>query len=153
MKQFRFTLSAVRELRQAEEQDAQKVFAAAVRACEETAARLAMLENDLQNAWQLLRGGFLQATRADQMARARSWCSVLDERREQLAGELKKCQDHVDAMHKLLQIAAMRREALDRLLKKQRHAHDREAQSEEQKFLDEIATRGAWRGNTQLEAA
>lgn len=153
MKKFCFTLSAVRELRQAEEEEAQKSFAAAVRACEETAARLAVIEQDLQTAWQLLRDRSLQSTRADQMARARSWCSVLDERRELLAVALKKCQGHVEAMHKLLHLAAMRREALDRIREKQFRAHERAAQHEEQKFLDEMATRGAWRGDAQLEAA
>jgi flagellar FliJ protein len=151
MKAFRFSLNAVRELRQSEEQAAQKAYAAAIRAREQAEARLVMADRSLQNMWQELRDSSLRGMRADQMQRVRSWGVVLEEQQKQLAGELDDCQRQVNATHQLLKSATQRRETLDRLLRKQRRAHEREVQHEDQKFLDELATRGAWRGAAQME--
>lgn len=151
MKAFRFSLHAVRELRQSEEEAAQKAFAGAMRACEEAAGLLAMVDRDLQLAWQGLRESGRHGMRADQMQHARSWCVVLEEQQKKRAAELMVCQRQVDAAHRLMQTATQRREALDRLLRKQRRAHEREMQSANQKFLDEIATRGAWHGAVHME--
>jgi flagellar export protein FliJ len=153
MKAFRFSLTAVRELRQAEEQAAQKAYADAIRACDEVAVRLVILDRDLQSVWQWLRNSSIEGVRADQMRHARSWCVVLEEKQKQLTAELDACQRQVDATHQLLKAATQRRETLDRLLRKQRRAHESEAQHEDQKFLDELATRGAWRGAAQMETA
>jgi flagellar export protein FliJ len=153
MKAFRFSLTAVREVRQSEEQAAQKTYADAIRACDEVAVRLVILDRDLQNVWQGLRNSSLEGMRADQMRHARSWCVVLEEKQKQLTAELDACQRHVDTTQRLLKAATQRRETIDRLLRKQLRAHEREVQQEDQKFLDELATRGAWRGAAQMETA
>ncbi|HMJ91369.1 MAG TPA: flagellar export protein FliJ [Candidatus Acidoferrum sp.] len=153
MKRFRFSLSAVQDVRAAEEQSAQKVFADAVRACEEAAVRLMALDRDLQNVWDGMRNSAVQGMRADQMRHAHSWCLVLEDTQKQLAKELSEHQRHVDVAHAALQQATRRREVLDRIFRKHRRAHEYAAQAEDQKFLDEIATRGAWHGVPQLEAA
>ena len=153
MKKFQFSLNAVRELREAEEQAAQNAFAAAVRACEEVAVRLETLDRDLQNVWAGIRNHARQDMRADQMRHAHAWCLVLQDNQKKLAKQLEEFQRQVDAAHRALQVATRRREALDRILQKQRREHQREAQAEDQKFLDEIATRGDWHGAAQLEAA
>lgn len=154
MKTFRFSLSAVRELRRSEEQVAQQTYAEAIRACGQAEVRLVMAERGVQNMWQGLRASSLQGMRADQMQQARAWCGVLSERQKQLSAELGDCQRQVDGLHKRLQSATQRRETLDRLLRKQRRTHDREVQTNDQNFLDELATRGAWRGAAQpLETA
>lgn len=153
MKTFRFSLNAVRELRQSEEETAQTAFATAIRAYEQADARLVMMDRSVQAMWQEVRTASQETTRADQMRQTRSWAVVLEEQQKQLAAELAGCQRMVDAMHKLLKAATQRRETLDRLLRKQRRAHERAAQTEDQKLLDELATRGAWRGAAQLETA
>lgn len=153
MKAFQFSLHTVRELRQTEEEAAQKALAAAIRACEEAAVRLAMLNRDLENVWQGLRNSLLTGMRADQMRHARSWGVVLEERQKQLTAERAGCQRQVDTTRQLLQACTQRREALDRLWRKQKRAHAREVQHEGQKFLDELATRGAGRGAVRLETA
>lgn len=151
MKIFRFTLHSIREVRQSEEQVAQKALAEALRAVEQAEARLVMMDRSLANMWQELRDNSPHAMRADQMRHARLWGSVLEERQQQLAAELAGRQRQVDATQLSLKAATQRRETLDRLLRKQRRAHDCEAQREDQKLLDELATRGAWRGALSME--
>jgi len=152
MKTFRFSLSAVQELRRAEEEQAQKNFAATVRACEEAATELLVLERDLENVWHGLRHASLCGMTVDQMRHARAWCCALEEKRQTLAANLRQCQERVDAAHTALEVAARRRESLDRLEYRQRRAHEDEVQREDQAFLDELATRGAW-ARAELEAA
>jgi flagellar export protein FliJ len=153
MKTFRFSLNSIHELRHSEEQAAQKTFADTIRAFEQAEVRLVMMDRSLQNMWQEMRNSTYQVVRADQMRHAHSWGIVLEEQQKQLATELAACQRQVDAAHELLKAATQKREALDRLLLKQRRTHDKAVQHEDQKFLDELATRGAWRGAAQLEAA
>lgn len=152
MKRFRFTLQAVRELREAEEQSAQQAFAAAVRACDEAAQRVATLERELQSVWNGIRHSSTQGIRSDELRDAHGWCLVLEARQKTLATEWEACQRQVEATQSALQRATCRREALDRIFRKRRAEHAREIQAEEQKFLDEIATRGAWHGS-RWEAA
>lgn len=153
MKRFQFSLHAVRDLREAEEESAQKNYAAAVRACEEAAVRLTVLDLDLRNVWQGIRNHVRQGMSAEQMRHAHAWCLVLEAKQKELVKELAVCQRRVDAAHERLQLAMRRREGLDRLHRKQRREHERTARAEEQKFLDEIATRSAWHGAAQLEVA
>jgi flagellar FliJ protein len=151
MKRFRFSLQAVRELREAQEQAAQKAYADAVRACDETATRLVLLDRDLQNVWHSLRHQSLSGMRADQMRHARAWSCILEEKQKDLMAELARAQAQVDAAHAHLVTASRRRESMDRLFGRQRRAHQREQQREDQKFLDELATRNAWEP-TRMEA-
>ncbi len=156
MKKFHFNLSSIRELRQAQEQAAQKRYADSVRACEEAAARLVVLDRDLQNVWSGLRNNLLTGATVAELRHARAWCCALEEKQKVLAGELAVCQRDMDKRHRELQKASQRREAMERLFRRQRRAYEREMQVEDQKFLDEIATRGAWqspRFEPQLEAA
>ena len=144
MKRFRFSLQAVRELREAEERAAQKTYADAVRRCEEAALQLMLLERDLQNVWHGLRHHALAGMRADQLRHARAWSCVLEEKQKELAALLAAAQKHLDGVHDQLLTATRRREMLDRLFQQKRRGHEREVQVEEQKFLDEQATRRAW---------
>lgn len=153
MKTFRFSLNSIHELRHSEEQVAQKAFADTIRAFEQAEVRLVMMDRSLQNMWQEMRNSTHQVLRADQMRHAHSWGVVLEEQQKQLAAELAACQRQVDAAHQSLKTATQRREALDRLLRKQRRSYEKEVQHQDQKFLDELATRSAWRGAAQLKAA
>ncbi len=152
MKRFHFPLEAVRELRHTQEQAAQKAFADAVRACEAVAMRLLVIDRDLQGVWQGLRNNLLGGMRVDELRHARAWCCALEDRQKQVARDLATYQKDVDTRHAELGQAARRREAMDRLFRKHRHAYGREELVEEQKFLDEIATRASWQA-PQLETA
>ena len=153
MKSFRFSLTSVRDLRETEEQTAQKVFADAMRACDEASMRVLMVDRELQKAWQAVSGYGFDGVRADQMRHARAWCLALDDQRKQLVAERAACQRTMESARQSMQWATQRRETLDRLMAKQRQEYERELQSNDQKFLDELATRGAWRGADQMEAA
>jgi flagellar export protein FliJ len=152
MKRFRFSLQSVRELREAQEQAAQRVYAGAVRVCEELATQLMLLERDLQNVWQGLRHHALAGMRAEQLRHARAWSCVLEEKQKELVAGLATAQKQVDAAHEQLVAATRRRESMDRLFRRKRRSHERETQIEEQKFLDQLATRNAWQA-APMEAA
>lgn len=149
MKKFRFHLQAIRELREAEEQTAQREYGDAVRACEEVATRLLILDEDLRAAWQSMRNQ--SGLRVDELRHGRAWCCVLEEKQRQLAEELQQAQRKMDEAHAGLVSATRRREAMERLFQRHRRAYERSVMQEEQKFLDEVATRRAWQ--PELEAA
>lgn len=149
MKKFRFPLQTVRELRESQEQTAQRAYHEAVRECEQASLRLATIEGDLRAAWDLLRND--ETMCIDETRRRYGWCVVLLESQKLRAAELDAAQRKVEAKHALLVAATRQREVMDRLWEKQRRAFDRDVIIEEQKFLDEIATRRAWQ--PELEAA
>jgi flagellar protein FliJ len=148
MKKFRFPLQTVRDLRDAQEQTAQGAYREAVRVCEHAITLLAVIDDDLRRAWQILRD--TPSMCVDDLRKYRGWCGVLDETRQQRAAELECAQRNVTDAHAQLVLATRRREVMDRLFQKQRRVHERNVIVEAQKFLDEIATRRAWR--PELEA-
>ncbi len=151
MKRFQFSLEAVREVRQSEEQAAQRALADSLLAREEVALRLVRLEGELKQAWQGLSTGALRGNLAEHIQHAHSWCVLLEERKNKLNAELTACRRKVAANQQILKIAMQRREALDRLRSKQRETHEREEQHQNQQNLDEIATRRAWRTGVQRQ--
>lgn len=141
MKKFRFTLAAVRDMREAEEQAAQKRLGVAMRAENAALELLRALHLEQQMLWQTLRSTPEETLNSVQMRQAHSWDRLLEERRKEQAAEVARCQRQVELARQALQLARQRRETLDRLGDKYRAAHARLCQTEEQKFLDELALR------------
>lgn len=149
MKKFRFGLQTIRELREAQEQATQRAYGTAVHECEEIATRLMVLDQDLQGAWQMMRNW--SGLRVDELRHGRAWCCVLEENQKKLAAELELAQQKVNEAHARLVDATRQREVMDRLFRKQHRVHERNVVIEQQKFMDEVATRRAWQ--LELEAA
>jgi flagellar FliJ protein len=149
MKKFRFSLQSIREIREAQEQAAQRAYGDATRECESAVARLMVLEEDLRGSWQTMRNW--SGLRVDELRHGRAWCCVLEEKQKELTADVSRAQRKVDETHAQLVAATRRRESMDRLFRKQHSVHQRNVLVEEQKFLDELATRRAWR--PELEAA
>src|SRR3954463_16164330 len=117
MKKFRFTLQTIRELRDAQEQTAQRAYGTAVSECEEVATRLMVLDQDLQGAWQAMRNW--SGLRVDELRHGRAWCCVLEDRQKKMAAELERAQQKVNEAHARLLDATRKREVMDRLFRKQ----------------------------------
>jgi flagellar FliJ protein len=139
MKPFHFSLQSLRILREQQERSAQQQYAAALRACEEAAARVQAASAELTACWTKLRDKMAAGVAGLELLRARAWCNVLELRLKERAADLEQARLAVDAAWKAMLQATRNREALDRYRDKRRAAHDRQAQREEQKNLDELA--------------
>ena len=143
MKTFRFPLQSLRVLREQKEQVAQKNYAVALRSAEDAAARVKMASDELSANWTTLGKELAAGVTAMELLRTRAWCNALELRLKERTGVLEKARLAVDAVWQEMLNATRDREALDRYYKKNRRAHDRKVQSEEQKQLDELAVRMA----------
>ena len=141
MKAFRFSLQPLRVLRERKEQVAQKKYVEALRDCESAAGELHLASEELAAGWAMLCREMNNGAAASDLMRTRAWCNVLEGRQKECAAQLQAAQRVLDAMTRELMLARRDREALERYHDKCRRAHDRAAQREEQKQLDELALR------------
>jgi flagellar export protein FliJ len=143
MKTFRFPLQSLRVLREQKEQAAQKNYAEVLRACEDAAARVKAAGDELSASWTTLSKELTAGVTAMELLRTRAWCNALELRLKERTGILEQARLAVDAVWQVMLDATRDREALDRYYKKNRRTHDRKAQAEEQKHMDELAMRMA----------
>ena len=143
MKTFRFPLQSLRVLREQKEQVAQKHYAEALRAAENAAALLKAAGDELSASWTTLGKELAAGVTAMELLRTRAWCNALELRLKERTSVLEKARLAVDAVWQEMLAATRDRESLDRYYKKNRLAHDRKVQSEEQKQMDELAVRMA----------
>jgi len=143
MKAFRFPLQSLRVLREQKEQAAQKHYAEALRAAEDAAARLKLAGDELSASWATLGKELAAGVTAMELLRTRAWCNALELRLKERTSLMEKARLAVDAVWQEMLAATRDRESLDRYYKKNRRAHDRKVQAEEQKRLDELAVRMA----------
>ena len=143
MKSFRFPLQSLRVLREQKEQAAQKHYAEVLRACEDAAARVKAAGDELSASWNALGQKLAAGVTAMELLRTRAWCNALELRLKERTGLLEQARLAVDKVWQEMLNATRDREALDRYYKKNRRAHDRKVQTEEQKQLDELAIRMA----------
>ena len=143
MKRFRFPLESVRTLREQKEREARQQYAATVRACNEVVSRLQIVNLELESCWIFVREQLVARTAALALAHASSYAGALEERQRKIQAELHAAQARVEAAWQALLCATRARETLDRYHDKLLRVHRREAQREEQKFLDELGGRAA----------
>ena len=139
MKPFHFTLEPLRVLRQQKERAAQQRYARALAACSEAERRLEEAGSELLVGWNLLGHELGIGITADRLANLRTWCKVLEIRRNQCQAALNEARLAAEAIFQEMAAAVRDREALDRFHDRSRRAHDREALREEQKTFDELA--------------
>lgn len=139
MKPFHFPLESLRVLRQQKEQTAQQHYAKRLAACDQAAVQLQNAITELNTGWNLFARELEQGVAAVRLTQLQLWCRVLETRRNDRQTALAEA-CRVAELARLEMIAAARdREALDRFYEKSRRAHQRKAQQEEQKTLDELA--------------
>ena len=141
MRSFRFTLEAVRTLRQRQENEALEQYARALLARQQVLDLLEAfhqrIADDFAQMRQLMAGG-CTAARA---AQAQAYHRTLEKLRDENVALLGQAERHVNAASQAMLAARQQREIVDVYREKQQAAHQRLELREEQKILDEFALR------------
>jgi flagellar export protein FliJ len=139
MKAFNFPLESLRTLRQQRERTAQQRYARALVQCEDAGRGLQLAEAELQAGHTLFRAELATGAAAGRLVQLRTWCTVLEIRRNERAATLAEARRNVDDAFRLMTAAVREREALDRFHDKSHHLWQRAFHAGEQKLFDELA--------------
>jgi flagellar export protein FliJ len=141
MKPFRFTLEAVRTLRQQQEQKAMELYAAALLKHQQILARLDSIRQELDNGWRELAAKLAKGCAAAEAAQMHDYHRVLAKRRDETIVSLGAAERRVNAALQAMLAARRQREIVDKSCEHQKARHQREEFRAEQKFLDDLAGR------------
>jgi flagellar export protein FliJ len=139
MKTFSFPLESLRTLRQQRERAAQQRYARALTLCAEAERGLQRAHDELATGQGVLLGELTHGATADRIQHLRTWCSVLEIRRNERQAALTEARRDADEAFRFLTAAVREREALDKFHEKSQRVWRRECQQEEQKIFDELA--------------
>jgi flagellar export protein FliJ len=141
MKAFRFTLEAVRILRQRKEQEAMEQYARALLARQQVLELLEAIEQRISRDFARMRELLAAGCSAGQAAQAQRYHCSLEKHREDCVAALGLAERRVQAAFQAMLAARQGREMVDIYRDKQRAAHSRLEWREEQKIQDEFALR------------
>jgi flagellar export protein FliJ len=147
MKSFRFTLEAVRTLRQRQEQNALEQYAQSLLLRQQAVKKLEAVQHELNVCMQELRGQLAAGCTAAQAAQAHDYQRSLARRRDECTVALGTAERCVNAAMQAMLHARRQREVVDKFFDKQKLGHLRGLARSEQKMLDDLAGR---RGNSVL---
>ena len=139
MKAFSFPLESLRTLRKQRERTAQQRYARALVVCDGAARVLQLAEEELKTGHAMLVGELERGTTAGRIVSLRTWCTVLEIRRNECAAACVEARRDANDVFRLLTAAAREREALDRFHDKSQHLWQRAFHADEQKMFDELA--------------
>jgi len=139
MKRFRFSLHALRTLRQRQEQRALKQFGLAIAARAQAARELEEVRRHCDAGWQASRQSMKAGVTASQLAKLGAYCRAMEELQRQAETTLRRAQRTVDEKWEKLLTIRQQREAVDKYYQRQRGAYERQLSREEQKALDDMA--------------
>jgi flagellar export protein FliJ len=141
MKAFRFTLEAVRTLRQRQEHQALEDYIRALLARQQALHLLEAIDEriwrDFAQMRQLLAGGCTAA----QAAQAENYHRSLEQQRDDGVAALGLAERRVNETSQAMLVARRQREMVDVYREKQHALHQRLEWREEQKIMDEFAIR------------
>lgn len=143
MKAFRFTLEAVRTVRQRRENEALEKFAQALLARQVVLDLLESIDERIGQSRAQIRKLLTEGCGASQASQAYDCHSTLEKRREECVAALGQAERRVNAASQAMLIARQQREIVDIYCDKQKARYLRLEMREEQKILDEFATRRA----------
>jgi len=141
MKAFRFTLEAVRTLRQRQEHEALEEFARALLARQQVLDMLEAIDQRIGRDFAQMRRLLSEKCTAAQAAQAQNYHRSLEKQREEGLTVLGQAERRVNAASKSMLAARQQREMVDVYREKQQATHQRLELREEQKVLDEFAIR------------
>jgi flagellar export protein FliJ len=139
MRAFHFPLESLRTLRKQRESAAQQRYARALINCDGAARLLQLAEDELKTGHGMLLGELQTGTTASRIIHLRTWCTVLEMRRNECGAALAEARRLASEAFRLMTTAVREREALDRFHDKSQRLWERAAQAEEQKLFDELA--------------
>ena len=141
MKPFRFTLQAVRTLRERQEREALEHYGQTLIERLRAVERLETAEHELAQArfeWQQLASA--GAVAAD-LTRLQAGCATLAARRDECAGAVATAERMMNRALHTFRTARQACETVDNLFENQRAAHARAVNQAEQKNLDDLVRR------------
>lgn len=143
MKPFRFTLEAVATMRKRAEGEALEAYAAALLRRQQCLTELETAQAKLEEIWGETRRELAAGCLASRVAALRQNARAVELERDRCEFAWAEAERGVN--HALQNMLAVRqqREGVDKCRVRQRVRHDREAATESQKFLDELATQRA----------
>ena len=139
MKAFNFPLDSLRTLRKQREQMAQQRYARALVLCDGAERVLRLAEGELTTGHAMLTNELGHGATAGRIISLRTWCTVLEIRRNECAAALAEARRDAGEAFRFLTAAAREREALDNFHAKSQRVWQRECQMSEQKMFDELA--------------
>ncbi|GEM_PF-327301 len=153
MKPFRFTLQALRIVRQRQEQVALEHYAAALQARQEAAQRLRRVERQRDMAWSHRQNLPHAKIPAASFAHNHAYCREIESICRDCETALGVAQDVLHQKWLRLIETRKQREAVDKYYDRQRRDFERLSAREEQKLLDELGNRPGLLGEVRQELA
>jgi flagellar export protein FliJ len=141
MKAFRFTLEAVRTVRQLQENEALERYARALAARQMARDSLEAIQERIMDDFALMRQLLAAGCCAARAAQAQNFHHSLEMTRRNGVAALEQAECRVNAACQTMLAARQQREIVDVYCEKQRAAHLRLELREEQKLMDEFALR------------
>jgi flagellar export protein FliJ len=139
MKAFNFPLESLRTLRKQREHAAQQRYARALVVCDGATRVLQLAEQELNVGHAMFTNELKAGATAARIIVLRTWCTVLEIRRNECAAALAEARRNANDAFRLMTAAARDREALDRFHEKSQRLWLRAFQADEQKTFDEMA--------------
>ncbi len=141
MKAFRFTLEAVRTVRQRQENDALEEYSRALLNRQQVLDSLEMIDARIGEDWSHIRRLLAGGCNAAHAAQAHHFHRSLEKQRDDCVAALGRAERRVQSASHAMLVARQQREMVDVYCEKQHAAHRRLEAREEQKLLDEFAVR------------
>ena len=141
MKPFRFTLQAVKTLRQRQEQKAMEQYARDLHAQRLAVDQLSHVQGELENAWCDWNSAMAEGCSAAVLAQTQSFFQTVEVRRQRSLDQVRECERHVQGALEGMLRTRRDREAVDSFFDAQKAVYDRALDRDERKTLDEMAQR------------
>ena len=141
MKRFEFKLQAVLTLRQRSEQTALERYSRAIQNQQAEASRLAEVEMELSEARRLWLNALADGLAAVRAAQMLGFCHLLEERKGLCEQTLNRADVELHQCSQRMLHARQEREAVEKLMGRQRDHYDRQLRDAERRMIDDLVNR------------
>lgn len=141
MKPFKFTLQAVRAVREREEQGALREYVAALRQLEDTKRNLEAIDRQLADGWDELRRSMGQSASMREVSRLQDYCDMVLQRKRELESVLQSMRQKANRSFARYLAAHQACAVVERCYENQKGRYHRQRVKYEQKTLDDVAQR------------
>jgi flagellar FliJ protein len=139
MKRFVFKLQAVLTVRQRNEHVVLEKYCRAIEQRQSAAGKLTGAEMELSEARHQWLNALADGMAAAQAAQMQAFCHLLEQRRQQCEESLHLAEVELNQAGQRMLHARQQREAVEKLLTRQRERYDRQQREAERKLIDDLA--------------
>lgn len=143
MKSFKFSLQALRTLRQREEQAALEEYTQSLMARERALSQLDLARQELALGWGEFHKKLSARSAAVELAQIYAYCQRVDKRQLECEHAEKVARNIVHLAFTQLVSARQAREVIEKFHDAQKRGHDRSLRKQEQKVLDDLVKQRA----------